>query len=172
MKKVDLDNTIVEAKNDCDGKIILDFFKESEFPTFRGQSFPTGFRYSHDGYGNQKIYYGIIDGDLNCFKENEIQNYKNVKILEMVDGHIKLPVEAQVEEKIFPRVMLVWDKEESEACKSIIEAYLEGADYPWLAISKRHRDKYYGYKNAKEIVIVETISKEEAEKRLGVKIED
>ena len=168
MKKVDLNNTIVEAKNMGDGKTILDFLKDNDIRDLKGESYFTGFRYSHDVYGIQKVYYGIIDDELSFFRENELQNYENIKILEMVDGHIKLPVE----EKTFPREMLVWDKEESEACKSIIEAYLEGADYPWLAISKRHRDKYYGYKNAKEIVIVETISREEAEERLGVKIKD
>ena len=169
MKKVDLDNTVVEAKNDRDGKIILDFFKDNDIRNLKNQSSPTGFRYSHDGYGNTKIYYGIIDGELDFFREGELQNYENVKILEMVDRHIKLPVE----EKTFPRKMLVWDNNEVNATKCTIVGYLEGVEFPWITIDRGScGDTYHGYKNAKEIVIVETISRQEAEKRLGVKIED
>jgi hypothetical protein len=85
----------------------------------------------------------------------------------MINGYIKLPVE----EKVFPREMLVWDNKESNATGDTIVGYLEGVEFPWLAISLAScGDRYHGYKNAKEIVIVETISKEEAEKRLDVKI--
>ena len=169
MKKVDLNNTIVEAKREGDGKIILDFFKANEFPTFAGQLSPTGFRYSNDSWTSRGCYYGIINGDLNFFKEGELQNYENVKILEMVDGHIKLPVE----EKTFPREMLVWDNHEEDATYCTIVGYIEGVEFPWVSISSVScGDRYHGYKNAKEIDIVETISKEEAEKRLDVKIKD
>lgn len=169
MKKVDLNNTIVEAKREGDGKIILDFFKANEFPTFAGQLSLTGFRYSNDSWTSRGCYYGIINGDLNFFKEGELQNYENVKILEMVDGHIKLPVE----EKTFPREMLVWDNNEAHAFECTIAGYLEGAEFPWVSVtSSSGGDMYNGYKSAKEIVIIETISKEEAEKRLDVKIKD
>mgnify|MGYP003680248634 CR=1 FL=1 len=57
MKKVDLNNTIVEAKREDDGKIILDFFKNNDIRDLKSQVSPTGFRYSHDGYSNQKVYY-------------------------------------------------------------------------------------------------------------------
>ena len=168
MKKVDLDNTVVEAKREDDGKIILDFFKDNDTRSLKNQSSPKGFRYSHDGYGNTKIYYGIIDGELDFFREGELQNYENVKILEMVDRHIKLPVE----EKTFPRKMLVWDNNEENASETTIVGYLEGVKFPWLAIDLVSRDDaYHGYKNAKEIEL-KTISREEAEERLGVKIKD
>ena len=87
----------------------------------------------------------------------------------MVKGHIQFPVE----EKAFPRKMLVWDNKEVNASEDTIAGYLEGVEFPWVSINSRsHGDRYHGYKNAKEIVIVETISKEEAEKRLDVKIKD
>ena len=45
-------------------------------------------------------------------------------------------------------------------------------EFPWLANNSLSRgDRYYGYKNAKEIGL-KTISREEAEERLGVKIKD
>ena len=171
MGKIDLNNTVVEAKNEGDGKIILDFFKDNDIRDLKSLVFPTGFRYSHDGYGNQKIYYGIIDGELSFFVEGEPQDYENVKILEMVDGDV-FPWLAisPVEEKTFPRKMLVWDDDKSKASEENIIVYADGQLFPWISDLNEGSYKYFGYKNAEEIEIPEFTMEQLVEKMGNFKL--
>ncbi|MFW6248206.1 MAG: hypothetical protein ACOC4J_00380 [Bacteroidota bacterium] len=56
-----------------------------------------------------------------------------------------------VEEKTFPREMLVWDDNESKSLPKKVIFYNHGNKFPWLVESESTSGIYIGYKHAKEI---------------------
>ena len=79
---------------------------------------------------------------------NHIIHFKNGEVITISKSdHLSLK-----EKKTFPRKMLVWDDKEANATEDTVVGYIEGVEFPWVSINSRsHGDRYYGYKNAKEI---------------------
>jgi hypothetical protein len=97
------------------------------------------FRIDLDSYSWEKTY------DEN----GNILTYKNSKGTQR--GFDKSQ-STQTERKLFPREMLVWDDDELILFKEVVIRYVQNKEFPWIVGSiKKGSDKYFGYKNAKEI---------------------
>lgn len=91
---------------------------------------------------------GISDYDDGCSNPSIYKDGVWVSVISNVDPTTK----RIIIEKTFPRDMLVWDDNESEAIVQTIDAYVPSLISPYITKSPECENGsiYFGYKNAKE----------------------
>ena len=152
MKKEDFNNTCIYAKNEGDGKLIIEFYKSLGFDDKCVE-------------GEADIYYGTGEYDYISYYSLYSLDCPKVLDFSVIEEYNK----QDVPELTFPRMMAVWD--DDNIYKGLVVAYCKDIDFPWIVANDDSKStfKFTGYKNSSEIVPTD-ITQKEIEEKLGYSI--
>lgn len=153
MKKEYFNNTCIYAKNEGDGKLIVEFYKSLGFSGV----------YTGDSIGT---YYGISRGG-GIYLWHKYEDYPIALDFSVIEEYNK----QDVPELTFPRMMNVWDIDEGVSPNRLVVAYCKDFDFPWIVADGEHKksESFTGFKNASEIEPTD-ITQKEIEEKLGYSI--